>query len=740
MRKTQYLNMTYEELIHDFFTDIINNPTEGLELIEEISKSKRYLEDYSFRTTVLTARGISYCLGGKLHEAIALLSTLVKTTTSLKLWELVSRNWNTLGICYMTLGRYEKAVECYHNVVKVEKKQGLLRVTASAYSNIGSIFLMNKLVDKACKYYELALETIQKGGSEQARYHSEIQLYYANLALAYSEKGYLDPIPNYLEKIKELGINHSGIRVRHVYYTIRMIYSFYLKDMEEVKKCYRLAKENISTNNVFQLFTLMLEFVEKCVKFGVLQELYEEELLKLEDLQNLHSNLRNLFVYKKLREYYRKKGNTTKLEELNKDYIAFLENEVDNTASHQAESIHSIDEIMSKEDEIEGMKSRHTELELVAEEAIRHKNSLQKAYDQIDLINQLGKRITSSIKLNEVIELIYHNVSKNIPVTIFILMVKNEEKRDVLDTIAFYDNGEIIPNVSLNLQKVKGFVAECFYNNKIISSYDEEYKEFFEKQRMSQKADVQSAIYLPLNVDDEIIGICSIQDVNADVYTDEKIAFLKELLPYLSIALNNAIRSRNLEKEIQSHLETQKELKEVNKRLEVLSSLDGLTQINGRRVFGTKLIQMIEKAQKKKTSLCIIMMDIDNFKSYNDNYGHLEGDEVLKKVATLFDRIVRGVGGVAARFGGEEFIASCLALNYEEGMKLAEKIRTAIYDLELLHEYSSFQRVTASIGVVISKNISMEQNNQFIKDADNCLYEAKKRGRNQVVGKEIGKA
>lgn len=133
-------------------------------------------------------------------------------------------------------------------------------------------------------------------------------------------------------------------------------------------------------------------------------------------------------------------------------------------------------------------------------------------------------------------------------------------------------------------------------------------------------------------------------------------------------------------------------------------------------------------------------MDIDNFKSYNDNYGHLEGDEVLKKVATLFDRIVRGVGGVAARFGGEEFIASCLALNYEEGMKLAEKIRTAIYDLELLHEYSSFQRVTASIGVVISKNISMEQNNQFIKDADNCLYEAKKRGRNQVVGKEIGKA
>lgn len=736
MNRNQYLAMNVEELIKYFFSEVIEDYSEGIKKIDDLSKTERYRTDYEFRTTIETARGVALSLAGENSKAISLTKKLVDTASSLKLWELVARNWNVQGIIYLNLAMYEKAVECFHNVVKVEKNHELIRVTASAYSNIGSIFLTNSIYDRACKYYALALDTLKKGGENQARYDSELQYFYGNLALAYSESGNLEPVPDYLKSIKKIGIENKGKRVKYNYYYVKMIYHFYCLDYKNAKRCYLIARENINPESEYDILALTVDFIEKTVKYGEKDGFYEEELLKLEALQESNRNLSNIFIYDRLREYYLEKKIQPKLDLITKKYISYLEKEVKDVAKRQGEAIVAVDEIMCKDDDIEGIRHRNTELELVANEAMKHKNSLEKAYHQIDLINKLGRRITSTIKFNEVIQLIYENIKQNIPTSIFILMVKNENREEALDTIFYNDSGVLMPNISLDLKMVKGLFAECYHKNKIITSYDEDYKSFFEEQRLSQKVDIRSAIYLPLNVDDEVIGICSIQHKEMNAYTEEKIKFLKELLPFLSIALNNAIRSRNLEKEINSHLQTQKELKEVNRRLEILSSLDELTQISGRRTFSNLLIQYIDKAKKNGTSLSIIMLDIDYFKNYNDNYGHLEGDEILKKVAKVFEEIVDGADGLAARFGGEEFIAAFVGLDFETTVKEAEKIRKAIYDLEIPHNFSSYNRVTVSIGVSVSHNISLNEKNVYIKEADDCLYEAKNNGRNRVIGSE----
>lgn len=737
MEIKQYLSMNVEELINTFFTEVMDDYSVGMQKINELSKTERYKTDYEFRTTIETARGVALSLAGENSKAISLTKALVETASSLKLWELAARNWNVQGIIYLNLGMHERAVECFHNVVKVEKSHGLLRVKASAYSNIGSIFLTNSIYDRACKYYALAVETLKKGGEKQARYDSELQYFYGNLALAYSESGHLEPVPEYLRRIKKLGIEDKGKRAKYNYYYVKMIYHFCKREYKNAKRCYLIARENINPENEYDVLALAVDFIEKTVKYGEKDEFYETELLKLEALQESSRNLSNIFIYDRLREYYLEKKIPPKINFITKRYIKFLEKEVEDVAKRQGEAIVAVDEIMCKDDDMETIRHKNTELELIANEAIYHKNSLQRAYDQIDLINKLGRRITSTTKFNEVIQLIYENIRKNIPTTTVILMVKNEMREDALDTIFYNELGVLMPNVSLDLQMVKGFFSECYHKNKIISSYDEEYKTFFEEQRISQKVDIKSAIFLPLNVDDEVIGICSIQHVESNAYTEENIRFLKELLPFLSIALNNAIRSRNLEKEIKSHLETQKELKEVNKRLEILSSLDELTQINGRRAFSKILVQWIDKAFKAEQSLSMIMLDIDYFKNYNDNYGHLEGDEILKKVAGFFDQVVDEANGLAARFGGEEFIAAFVGLSYDETMKIAETIRSGIYNLNLPHSLSSYERVTVSVGASVCKRISINEKNRAIKAADTCLYEAKKQGRNRVVGKEF---
>lgn len=733
----QYLTMSIEEIIKNFFTEVMNNYSEGLEKIEALSKTERYQTDYEFRMTIETARGVALSLAGESSKALSLTKVLIDNAASLKLWELVARNWNVQGIIYLNLGMHEKAVECFHNVVKIEKKYGLFRVTASAYSNIGSIFLTNSIYDRACKYYGLALETLQKYGEEQARYYSDLQYFYGNIALAYSEGGNVEAVPHYLELIKEIGIENKGKRIKYNYYYVKMIYHFYAGQYEEAKKAYIITRENVNQENEFDLLALAIDFIEKTAKYGVKDEFYANELLKLEELKESSRNISNIFIYSKLKEYYSEKNNQVKLEEVTRKYIEFLEKEVGYITVRQGEAIVTIDEMMRKDDEIEGILHKNTELELVANEAISHKNSLQKAYQRIDLINQLGKKLTSTTKLNEVVQLIYENISENLPTSAFLLLIKNEEREDALDTVFYYDEGVLMSNVSLDLKMVKGLFAECYYKNKIISSYDEEYRSFFEEQRLSQKADINSAIYLPLNVDDEVIGICSIQDVEVNSYTDENIAFLKELLPYLSIALNNAIRSRNLEKEINSHLKTQEELKEANRRLEILSSLDELTQINGRRAFGNMLVKYLDRASKTDQSITIMMLDIDHFKNYNDNYGHLEGDEILKKVAKVFERVVNAAEGLPARFGGEEFIAAFVGLDYKGAMDLAEKVRSEIFNQNIPHAYTERGRVTVSIGVALDKSASPDEKNNLIKLADSCLYEAKKLGRNRVVGGKI---
>lgn len=738
MEVNEYLNMTVDELIRDFFTELINHPISAKTIIEEIARTPRYQNDDEFRTTILTAKGLILCMEGKTDQVILLTNQLISTSTNLELWALLSSNWNTLGVTYMKVGMFEKAIECFHHVVKNERKHDLLRLTASAYNNIGTIFLRNEAYERACKYFELAIDTLRNGIVFTDRYKLELQTYYGNLVIAYSEKEQLESIPAILKEIEDMDVDKATDSVKYLYYFAKMTYFFKLEEPEKAEISYLKAKKYIS-DDMFRLFLLTLAFLKKGLNFSLNHKLFEEELLLMERMQKTNRNFNDIVLYKVLREYYLKRGDLMKVENLSHKYIEYLEEEFKSIAHRQIESMMAMDDLMCKDDDMEAIRTKNTKLQLVVNETIKNKASLQKAYQQIDLINQLGKRITSTIQLNEVIDLIYRNVSENIPVTVFVLMVKNEENKDVLDTIAFYENGRIRPNVSIDLKNEKGIVAECYYNDKIISSCDKDYKKIFEEQRLSQKMDVNSAVYMPLRIDSEIIGVCSVQKFGGgvDIYTDEKISFLKELLPYLSIALNNAMKSRALEKEIQSHLRTQEELKKAYQQLKLISSLDGLTQINGRRVFGASLISFIEKAEKTKQSLSIIMIDIDNFKAYNDNYGHLEGDEVLKKVAKQFESIVMEAGGLSARFGGEEFIAACLGLSFEQAMELGEKIREGIFGLGLFHAFSAYQRVSVSVGVSVSEKISMEQRNEFIKEADHCLYEAKKTGKNKVVGKEI---
>jgi len=157
---------------------------------------------------------------------------------------------------------------------------------------------------------------------------------------------------------------------------------------------------------------------------------------------------------------------------------------------------------------------------------------------------------------------------------------------------------------------------------------------------------------------------------------------------------------------------------------------DALTGIPNRRAFDERLEQLLEEAKHQQTPLSLILIDVDAFKSYNDTYGHLKGDECLKEVARVLKRQARY--GQVARYGGEEFTV-LLSRGAEDARHIAERIRQDILDLNITHErYEPLCRVSVSLGLTSLIPEAETTEKEVIDLADQALYRAKENGRNQI--------
>jgi len=180
-------------------------------------------------------------------------------------------------------------------------------------------------------------------------------------------------------------------------------------------------------------------------------------------------------------------------------------------------------------------------------------------------------------------------------------------------------------------------------------------------------------------------------------------------------------------------METARLLEKANQKLQEQSFLDGLTGIANRRRFDEYIKKEWARAVRNGSTISLIMADIDHFKSYNDNYGHLAGDDCLKKVARLLYQTLKRPADLVARYGGEEFVVLLPETDLEGAKLLAEKIRSNVEDAGLPHAYSeAHDRVTVSLGVSSILPSPQRESSELVKNADEALYRAKEKGRNRV--------
>lgn len=177
-------------------------------------------------------------------------------------------------------------------------------------------------------------------------------------------------------------------------------------------------------------------------------------------------------------------------------------------------------------------------------------------------------------------------------------------------------------------------------------------------------------------------------------------------------------------------------LKKQADMLRRLAWIDGLTGIANKRQFDQRMKEEVNRCQRGASYLTIIAIDIDHFKAYNDAYGHLQGDDCLKKVSRAIDASMPRPTDLVARTGGEEFTCILPQLDPHGARGIVAGIEEAVRGLGLAHKHGIDGRVTLSMGVVSSVPDIDTSPESFMESADQALYEAKKTGRSQAVFRE----
>ena len=211
---------------------------------------------------------------------------------------------------------------------------------------------------------------------------------------------------------------------------------------------------------------------------------------------------------------------------------------------------------------------------------------------------------------------------------------------------------------------------------------------------------------------------------------DEEYGLNLGAIDYITKPFNKAI--------VKLRIKNYLNLKIKNDMLEKLYMYDVLTNIRNRRFFDETFEKTFNEIKRDKKSLAVLMIDIDFFKPYNDNYGHGQGDETLRKVAKALEKTIKRPSDFVARYGGEEFVILLKDINKDGVEAVANNLLNAIRELKITHEFSKIEKyVTVSIGASYYNSSSDITKLELLLKADETLYNVNNSGRNNFAILEV---
>jgi len=364
----------------------------------------------------------------------------------------------------------------------------------------------------------------------------------------------------------------------------------------------------------------------------------------------------------------------------------------------------------------EQLKERIARLEQDIEQARAREKTLsdllEKKLSEIYTHYHISRTIGSLLDLEEMLRQVMGTIKKSLPVermSIYLL----DENREKLELV-FFSGLNIQHKLTLNIGE--GTPGRIVENGEHVHIHDlavfyETFSDFLHFAGEEKRGG--SYIGITLKVHNATIGVIGMDSPVKYGLSVEDMDFMAILSHQIAAGIEKARLFEKIQK---------------------LSQLDGLTGLNNRRVFQDRLLQEINRRDRTRKPLSLLMLDIDHFKQFNDSYGHQAGDIVLKQLARIITTQCRCASiDICCRYGGEEFAVIMPELEMHKAVKASERLRSAVENAAFnFNAENPAGKVTVSIGVagvMDEEDISPEE---LIKKADEALYLSKRTGRNRV--------
>jgi diguanylate cyclase (GGDEF)-like protein len=267
--------------------------------------------------------------------------------------------------------------------------------------------------------------------------------------------------------------------------------------------------------------------------------------------------------------------------------------------------------------------------------------------------------------------------------------------------------------MQVNLKAKKGDIFDQFVvktmHPLLVEDIHTDFRFDLDKIGAEEKRSIRSLISTPLIVGDKTLGILRVDSAVARHFATDDLRFLRTIADLTSIAIENA---------------------QLYERLETMAIKDGLTGLYLRRHMLERLNEEVSREIRRGSELVFMMIDLDHFKKYNDSFGHMAGDIVLRTVARLMEDQFGDPGDLVCRYGGEEFCIVLPDCSKAQAIERAQKLKVKIETQEIILRRQK-THVTVSIGIA-SFPIDARTKEDLIYKADEALYKAKETGRNKV--------
>ncbi len=344
---------------------------------------------------------------------------------------------------------------------------------------------------------------------------------------------------------------------------------------------------------------------------------------------------------------------------------------------------------------------------------LNHSNALIKSLgykiQRYDSLKGMTEKLTSSLILDDIVHFLVNETFRLLPKkgNVCILYLFDQENKEL---------GIVATKMEEPSYAIKSKVGDIFDHWVLVKMQplliEDTKTDFrFDLEKIIQK-DVRlfrSLISAPLSSGKNMLGVLRIDNPQQGIFNSEDLRFLSTIADLGAMAVENAI------------------LYQCTKELDIK---DGLTNLYLRRYFFPQLNQEIIRSIRKKTELSLLIIDIDKFKTYNDKYGHIAGDIVLKTVGNILNSYFSQPGNLVSRYGGEEFAVLLPEVAKNEAVKLADDLRKKIKDFDIFLRKKK-TNVTISVGVASFPSDASAREELILK-ADMQLLKAKESGRDKV--------